>query len=731
MKNEDNGAMLYVEEFDEPLCEEVKIIEKRISLPLGDETLVVKVCSKANGIPFEISREELVQKKIFNTLTRHGLSIVESDEAYAELRSSINESERKAPVVYTHEKIGFSEMMGKKCFLAYHPIGCEGESYASSVNRKFQAMLKPKGSFEEWVSFIRKHIVPHTERSLALMLGATAPLAYILKEEGILAEVPVYVLLNATSTGKSSLLFLISSISAFPQKFIGNFNATSGALYALLEQNGGLVYLCDEATHVPHIDWDDLLYVLPTGKEKRRLNSKGELKPPVEFGGAVVMTSEISVLGRSLGTGGEKCRILEFSLNCFENEPTLPDKIREFCSKNYGWATEPLIKLLLDEHEKQRVIEKFRKFSRRLHKSAKFDVSGPERRLIARCALILTAGWLLTKAIKCNFDLRSIEDYLSRYLEETVAHRDDRDEADKILDKISGFVCSNLEKFPTVESLHTTSKNKRFSSFWGATGYYGLKRCIWVEEGVLKDRILPKEMQNANITLQSLHKKEYVIKFHDKNYRIKRDFGGIEAKYLCFLLPSDSSLIKKIEDSSARGCSVSALNASIGALHDKEDFAFLDASKNIAYVSLAHATMQSYSLTISTTLKKQMSLASKSTLYATPLPAQRTVLLSKTKVSQNSLPCHFDQYNESYAAKGISVTTLQAMLELNIPIGYQIVTQEVNLDQFKGQSIAAITFNEGTASIEPADTMLTDYTDGSPRQECSYRKVLSLLEEDE
>ena len=68
MKNEDNGAMLYVEEFDEPLCEEVKIIEKRISLPLGDETLVVKVCSKANGIPFEISREELVQKKIFNTL---------------------------------------------------------------------------------------------------------------------------------------------------------------------------------------------------------------------------------------------------------------------------------------------------------------------------------------------------------------------------------------------------------------------------------------------------------------------------------------------------------------------------------------------------------------------------------------------------------------------------------------------------------------------------------------
>ena len=95
------------------------------------------------------------------------------------------------------------------------------------------------------------------------------------------------------------------------------------------------------------------------------------------------------------------------------------------------------------------------------------------------------------------------------------------------------------------------------------------------------------------------------------------------------------------------------------------------------------------------------------------------------------MPCHFEQYDKSYAAKGISVTTLQAMLELNVPVGYQIVTQEVNLDQFKVQPIAAITFNEETASIEPTDIQLTDYTDGSPRQECSYRKVLSLLEEDD
>lgn len=726
----DKSSSLFVDDYEEPLCEEVQIIEKRIKIPSGEEELLVKVQSKGNGIPFVIPRDELVKNNFFNKLTLHGLSIIESKESYAELRASINESEKHAPLVYQHDTMGFREFENKKYFFAYTSIS-KDENSISSVNKKMQAMLKPKGSFAEWQVFIRKHIVPHTERSLTLMLGATAPLAFVLKEEGAFVDVPVYALINTSSTGKTTLLYLISSMFANPQLFIGSFNATTGALYAMLEKNGGMPYLCDEATHVPNIDWDDLLYVLPTGKEKRRLNSKGELKPLVNFSGAVIMTSETSILGRSRGTGGESCRIIEFNLNCFEGEPTLPDEVRRICFQNYGWATEPLIKLLFDEEYKQRIISKFQVFSNRLMKTAKFTVTGIERRLIARCALILTAGWLLKKAIKCNFNLKNVEKYLSRYLENAVTNLDNRDEADKIIDKISGFVCANLEKFPTVENLYPTSLNRRSSSFWGATGYYGLHPCIWIQEDILRNRILFKEMQNANLTLQSLHKKDFVIKFYDKNYFIKKDFGGIVAKYCCITPNESSSLLKIFEDTGAFTSSVETINTRVGALYDKRKFNYLNSEKEIAYVEIAHADMQSYSITMSKLLQTLMSMTSKGTLYTTPIPAQKILLLSKVAIAKNSIPCHFRKYGDRYCAKGVRITDIQASLELNVPVGYKIVASKIDIDDYKGKPIAAIVFDDSSVSIEPVENPPVDYVTHHISTERSYSKISSLLNDEE
>ena len=129
------------------------------------------------------------------------------------------------------------------------------------------------------------------------------------------------------------------------------------------------------------------------------------------------MTSEVSILERSKGHGGEQCRIIEFQLDPFSNKPELADEVRKFCFANYGWATEPIVSFLLDPQGRAKLITKYREYKQRLLKPYNKDMSGVDRRILARLALILVAGWLLKRTIHCNFDLRAMEAYLRNYFD--------------------------------------------------------------------------------------------------------------------------------------------------------------------------------------------------------------------------------------------------------------------------------------------------------------------------
>ena len=550
--------------------EGVVILEKRIEILSGEESLLVKVLSIDNGRPFEITREELTKRSFFHKLVLHGLAAIENDETYEELRASIDDSEKHAPGVYYHNQLGFREVDGKTCFFGYHPVGNLSKKMLSSVNLDRRDCLEPRGSFGEWRRFVRKHFASHTERSLILLLGATAPVAYVLKCTGVFTDVPVWALVNSTSTGKTTMLGMIASMFANPRLFIDSFNATSNALYAMLEERGGYPFLCDEATHTPNIDWDAMLYTLPTGKEKRRCDSKGQLKPLVEFSGAVIMTSEVSILERSKQHGGQRCRIVEFNVNCFENDPELAEKTKRFCSRNYGWVTEPLLRLLLDESTKRKLLKKYEAYLRTLISRVTFEISGSERRLLHRMALILVSGWILQKAVKCDFHLEKIEKYLLTLLHEKISARDERDDADRILDDIAGCVCANIDKFPSENEFRTSPARRWVFPFWGVRGNYGGQPCIWIQEQELKNRILINDMKNPTSTMQKLLQKKCIVKFYDRYYHIRRDFGGVKAQYYCFLFPKSPSNNIKNDFTSSKDRREDAA-ASMAALHDIDD----------------------------------------------------------------------------------------------------------------------------------------------------------------
>ena len=729
---DETATPLFVDDECEPLCESVDILRKMISIETGEETLVIKVSSRDNGIPFAVSREQFVKQSFFNKLTLHGLSIIECDKSYAQLRAHINEAERHAPVTYSHESIGFRVLHGKPCFLGYRPIGDIPPPLLASRNHKMEAMLKPQGDFSEWKYFVRTNIVPNTERSLALILGTTAPVSYILKAMGEFVDVAVWGLVNSTSKGKSSLLYLVASLYANPRSFIDTFNATNNALYAMLEERGAYPFLCDEATHTPNLDWDSMLYTLPTGKERRRCDSKGKLKPMVEFGGAIIMTSEVSILDRSKRHGGEECRIIEFELDPFKGEPDMAEQVRKFCFSNYGWATEPLMTLLLDPIEKAKLVKQYSHYFERLKKRVKFDVTGVERRLLQRCALILASGWILRKAVQCNFDLHAIEEYLVAHLSQKISVRDDRDEADKILDKITGFVCANRDKFPTAASLMPRADHKHYGAFWGATGFYGTKACLWIQENVLNERILTEEMQNRTTTLQALHKKGYVVKFYDRRYCLKKEFGGVNAQYYCFLLPDSPSLIKNVEDISDAKLSVATLSAKLAEDYYIKNYENLNAERNMLYLAISRGANNSYAVFASTAFLKAMAMSSHSTIYATYLADEKALLLTKNKVTINSIALVFDKKGDGGVAKGISVLNFVDKISINIPIGHRLVMTEVSVEEYAGKPGAVVNMQNHLLCIEPVDTPPVDFTVKTFTDDgVRYRHVASLLSDED
>ena len=726
-----NASPLFVNDECEPLCESIVILEKRISIESGEELLVIKVNSKGNGIPFEVSREQFTKKTIFDKLTLHGLSIIECNESYAKLRKHIDEAERQTPVTYFHESVGFRVLHGKLCFLGYRPIGDIPRQLLASRNYKMEEMLKPQGDFDAWKDFVRKHIVPNTERSLALILGATAPVSYTLKNEAEFVDVPVWTVVNSSSKGKTSLLYLIASLFGNPKQFIDTFNSTSNALYAMLEERSGYAFLCDEATHTPNIDWDAMLYTLPTGKERRRCDGKGKLKPLVQFGGAIIMTSEVSLLDKTQGFKGQVCRIMEFELDPFENKPSLAEQTRRFCFKNYGWATEPLISLLLDPYEHEKLVKKYRKFFRELEKQATFEITDVERRLLQRCALILVSGWLLCKAIQCNFNLLALEQYLLAHITSKVKARDDRDEADIIIDKISGFVCTNQDKFPTVEALSSKATRRHYGAFWGATGFHGTNACLWIEENVLGFRIIPHEMKRKNTTMQVLASKGYIVKFYGNRYTIKRDFGRVEAQYYCFLLPENPTLLRRIEDYSNAKLSVATLSAKLAEDHYKMNYENLNAERNIPYLAISHRANNSYAIFANEYFRKLMSMTLHSTLYATYLAGDEALLLTKDKAAVNSIPLRFEKENEGIVAKGISVINLQDKLEIPIPLGHRLVMAEISFEEYKGKPGAVVNVQKELLYIEPTENPPVDFTVQTFKDDgVQYRNVNSLLDDD-
>lgn len=381
-----------------------EVVEKQVDILTGLESVLIKISNGYTNPVIRLSREELTEISIVDTLTKFGVSIFNTTDDRALVKEILIATEEVAPVTLYHDKLGFEKLHDNELFLAGKIYGnCSGQ-IASSVH--YSEHMQPKGTLRKYRKFLIREVCRYPKLALALILGVTAPIAHILKKYNVFYETLLWSFVGESSTGKTTVLLTMLSIFGNPHFLISNLNATENALSAQVSSQAGFPFVADEATAC-NIDFDNLIYSLSSGKGKRRCNGDGTLKNLVNFSGAAFFSSEQPILDRCSFQGGEEARVVEFELDWLDHDGNKAQKFQEFFSKNYGVAIEPLANMLLDVEMQHLIIDKYKKFLKSTETTLVIS-DGIDARIAQRIAIIRTSGWLLQKAIKIDLHLNEV-----------------------------------------------------------------------------------------------------------------------------------------------------------------------------------------------------------------------------------------------------------------------------------------------------------------------------------
>ena len=413
---EDDRLVLYDEENNcmGDLCDKIEILEKKINLLTGDTVSKIVVWNGESSRSYEIKREEIVPSKIMGFLLKKNANITTSKDIKDALCNYLIRSDYNANEEYFHDNIGFEEIDGKLVFLADKVIGNLGDARDKSLYSHPEETAC-RGSFESWLGVVNDEVIGKTELELALAIGASAPLAYLLRKEGAFAEVPVVALVGTSSTGKTSTLRIIASMFGSPHEGVGlvkDMNATKVAFFKDLGRRPGLPLIIDEAMIKRDWNLSDAIYEVSKGIEKATCTSNRNLNARSTFSGTVVFTSEKSILDDGKITGGKVARLVELTLNWF-NDAEHARRLMQKINQNHGFAVYPLMGYILAKYEENNSYfsEMFNEELAVL-RDCNIITNSIEERLLNTYATILLAAKVVNEALGLALDVEAIRNLL-------------------------------------------------------------------------------------------------------------------------------------------------------------------------------------------------------------------------------------------------------------------------------------------------------------------------------
>lgn len=439
-------------------CEEVYV--RKIFVNLFSDRCNVEICiEKPNRTVHIIIPRDEVDKNIVKTLRAIDFKLIDTPLHAEMVNTILEDSEKNATYVFTHDRLGFHTLHDEPMFLAYNPIGATNQEIACSEHC-LPKMTKPSGTYEAWHDLMTTYALGRPELELALALSAVAPIAHLLTEKNVLDLVPVIAFIGKSSTSKTTTLKMIASVYGAPNLrdgILSNLNATDSAFCELLSNRNGYPTLIDETSILPKWDFASTLYNIPTGRSKLRCDSNGNLKETKNYSGCIFLTGEYSLF-EQLGcddNSGIRARLVEFGYQ-WASSAEHAEAIEKGCRENYGTAVYPLIEWLIANQDDLAVAYKKRrkKIKDELAKRAP-QLTGISERVIKTYALILLGASVVKAALDLELDYAAIKKLL---IDHFVANYSDaktekKDPSEQIYDYLMQQVVKNTTYYPPKEEI--------------------------------------------------------------------------------------------------------------------------------------------------------------------------------------------------------------------------------------------------------------------------------------
>ncbi len=413
------------------IASRLEVSKCNIDIVTNERSYVIKAKVNGNWIEFDVSAEVLTTLGLKELLK---MGVLYDERQAKELQRYLMMSAYKAETQTVHTTLGWQGnlFLSSKSF----PKNRTSSKYIGCID------FQPKGSKEIYLDMIKSQVIKYPPLLFVWLIGfCSIILAYLNKhfDFGCL----IFALNNLSSKGKTTAAMLSTSITSnpiFDRGLISNFSGTANATLNFVSLSNGHTVVLDEAGTAEALQSRKLLYQMCSGRERKRLNTSGELKQTAEFNSAIIVTSEHSIIDSS-APNGIRARIFEITddLTVGAEHSNI---IKTTVFNNYGLLYDDFICYVIDTPD--RIIEDYNicvNLLKTEYKGCKGELTD---RVLEKLSVVYLTAIYVNDCFGLEFDEERIKEYIYT-LENRI--NTETDIADKALDCILDYISRNSSKF--------------------------------------------------------------------------------------------------------------------------------------------------------------------------------------------------------------------------------------------------------------------------------------------
>lgn len=473
-----------------PIATYIKVVERQRNISTDEYTYLIVI--KNDGVSTELilKGEELITLN-FKNLMAYGFLF---EEQYSKLvQKYLVQSANEAPMKTVHSTLGWID---ENTYLSNN-VYSKSEIQSEYIGK---TDFTPKGSSEAYINLINTDVLEYTPLLFVWLLGfASAILSYLNQylDIGCL----LIGLNNLSSKGKTTAAMLTTSVTSnpvFDRGLMTNFSGTSNAILGYVSLFNGHTVVLDEAATNETKNTRKLLYQLCSGRERKRLDTSGELKYTAEFSSIVLITGEFSIIDET-ASNGVRARVFEITDDLTESAEH-SNIIKQTVLANYGLLYDDFLKYLigcLDD-----VLDDYNSLVKVLKSSFQGVKGELTERVLEKLAVIYLTAYYVKDCFNFDIDLGMIKQYIYK-LEANV--NSEADISEKAFETTMQYVCKHSGKFVYGQEGKITPKGSNYE--------------IAILKTVVEDILKTNNFENNKVIYNKWLQKGYLLSEKDRPYK--------------------------------------------------------------------------------------------------------------------------------------------------------------------------------------------------------------------